>query len=426
MLAQLAQSDKDLRTGFTVADLFAGAGGLSTGFHLAGFKPVFFNEIDERAAATFAQNFPEAAPFVGPVEELTARRIREDSPLDGEGPDVMIGGPPCQGFSINAPIRSDGDARNHLFRHFVRIVLEGVRPKFVLIENVPGLVSLDKGRTLLSVKAAFEQAGYRVVFRILNAAHYGAPQERWRLFFLGTRLPQADLSFPQPTHYSLQRPNFTGGREHIFRFAVGEQDSLFGERLEAPTTVAEAIGDLPAIPAGSGAGEMDYAQPPEGQYQHAMRQGSAKLYNHECAGVSAVNLERMCHVKPGGSWRDIPYDLLPAGMKRARRSDHTRRYGRLHPGRLSPTIMTKCDPHWGTVFHYGQDRIISVREAARLQSFPDWFRFTGSKAEQYRQVGNAVPPLLARALAEHVKGLLAAADGRGEREGQELVSNAAG
>jgi DNA (cytosine-5)-methyltransferase 1 len=114
----------------------------------------------------------------------------------------------------------------------------------------------------------------------------------------------------------------------------------------------------------------------------------------------------MRHVKPGGSWRDIPFDLLPKGMQRARRSDHTKRYGRLHPGGLSPTIMTKCDPHWGSVLHYEQNRIISVREAARLQSFPDWFRFTGSKIDQYRQVGNAVPPLLAQALAEHIKGLL--------------------
>ncbi len=152
-----------------------------------------------------------------------------------------------------------------------------------------------------------------------------------------------------------------------------------------------------------------------------MRSGSEKMYNHECAGVSGVNLERMMHVEPGGAWRDIPFELLPKGMQRARRSDHTRRYGRLHPARLSPTVMTKCDPHWGTVFHYGQDRIISVREAARIQSFPDWFRFTGSRADQYRQVGNAVPPMLAQALAEHIKGLLAAADGHRVGDGKETL-----
>lgn len=412
----------------TSADLFAGAGGLSVGFHEAGFETLFFNEMDEKAGATFGRNFPSATPFIGPVEELSAGRIREESALGGGGDlDVMVGGPPCQGFSINAPMRSGSDARNHLFRHFIRIVLEGVRPKFVVIENVPGLVSLGSGETLRSVAAAFEGTGYRVAFRILNAAHYGAPQERWRLFFIGTRLPDVKLSFPEPTRFSFQRPNFTGGREHIFRHAVGGfQDGLFGEPLTAPTTVGEAIGDLPPIPSGGGEAEMEYAREAEGAYQAGMRSGSKGIFNHECAGVSEVNLERMKHVHPGGSWRDIPFELLPKGMQRARRSDHTRRYGRLHPDRLSPTIMTKCDPHWGTVFHYGRDRIISVREAARIQSFPDWFRFTGSKADQYRQAGNAVPPILAKALAEHIKGLLETADGhrpKGRKEAHSILTH---
>ncbi|MBA2691544.1 MAG: DNA cytosine methyltransferase [Rubrobacter sp.] len=410
----------------TAADLFAGAGGLSVGFHRAGFESLFFNEMDERAGATFSRNFPAATPFVGPVEELDAGRVRDESALGGGALDVMVGGPPCQGFSINAPIRSDSDARNHLFRHFIRIALEGVRPKFVVIENVPGLASLGSGETLRSVVAAFGRAGYRVAFRILNAAHYGAPQERWRLFFLGTRLPGVELSFPEPTHYSFQRPNFTGGREHIFRHAVGgSQDGLFDEPLATPTTVGEAISDLPPISSGGGEPEMEYAREAESAYQAEMRSGSEKIYNHESAGVSAVNLERMKHVAPGGSWRDIPFELLPKGMQRARRSDHTRRYGRLHPDHLSPTVMTKCDPHWGTVFHYEQDRIISVRETARIQSFPDWFQFTGSKADQYRQVGNAVPPMLAQALAEHIKGLLATMRGRKHKRGRCVLSSTA-
>ncbi len=404
------ERDNGSSTRLKVADLFAGAGGLSVGFHSAGFESKFFNEIDERAAATFGLNFPETTAFVGPVEELSAERIRSRSSLGDEDLDVMVGGPPCQGFSINAPIRSEKDSRNHLFRHFARIVLEGIRPKFVLIENVPGLVSLDGGTTLESVKAAFEQAGYRVIFKILNAAHYGAPQERWRLFFLGTRLPDVELSFPLPTHYSVGRPNFTGGREHIFRHAIsnGAQGGLFDDPLKPFVTVEEAIGDLPYISSGGGSGQMDYARPAHSFYGSVMRRGSTTLSNHECANMSEINLERMRHVKPGGSWRDIPLDLLPAGMRRAKRSDHTRRYGRLHPKRMSPTIMTKCDPHWGTVVHYDQERIISVREAARIQSFPDWFRFEGSKGEQYRQVGNAVPPLLAQAIAEHIKNLLLA------------------
>jgi DNA (cytosine-5)-methyltransferase 1 len=131
------------------------------------------------------------------------------------------------------------------------------------------------------------------------------------------------------------------------------------------------------------------------------------------AQQAAENLARMAHVLPGGSWRDIPHHLLPAGMRRARKSDHTRRYGRLHPHEPSGTVLTKCDPHWGTVVHYAQDRVLSVREAARIQSFPDTFRFTGGKPAMYRQAGNAVPPLLARAVARHLAGLLAAAKALG-------------
>jgi len=389
------------------ADLFAGAGGLSTGFQLAGYRSVFFNEIDEAAATTFRANDPEVVPFVCPIEELTAERVRRETGLESESLDVMVGGPPCQGFSINAPERSTEDARNKLFRHYVRLVLEGLRPKVVVLENVPGLVSFNNGQTVRDLTRAFGNAGYRVAFRILNAAHYGVPEERWRLVLIGTNLPGVEPSFPQPTHYSLQRPNFTGGRTMTFAHAIGKQErGLFGGSLRAPVTIREAIGDLPPIPSGGGAGEMDYAAPPRSDYQRMMREGASRLWNHECAGVSKVNLERMRHVEPGGSWRDIPHDLLPDGMKRARRSDHTRRYGRLDPNGVSGTIMTKCDPHWGTVFHYAQERIISVREAARLQSFPDWFKFTGSRADQYRQVGNAVPPLLAMALASHIKKLI--------------------
>jgi DNA (cytosine-5)-methyltransferase 1 len=392
-----------------IGDLFAGAGGLSAGFHQQGFDSVFFNEIDLAAAETYRTNFPNAAAFVHPIEELSAEQVRRDSGLGRRELDVMVGGPPCQGFSIYAPVRSQSDPRNHLFRHYIRLVLEGLRPKFIVMENVPGLVSLDDGRTLESVLAAFEQAGYKSVARILNAAHYGVPQERWRLIIIATRLKGMVPSFPAPTHFSIQRPNFTGGRTFTFSDAIGSdrrQTSLFNVGLSAPTTVADAISDLPPIKSGGGECVMQYQAAPATEFQRTIREGSARIYNHICADVAAINLQRVRFVKPGGSWRDIPHDLLPKGLQRARRSDHTRRYGRLDPNGLSCTILTKCDPHWGTFFHYSQDRIISVREAARLQSFPDWFRFTGSKGDQYRQVGNAVPPFLASAIAAEIKSLL--------------------
>jgi DNA (cytosine-5)-methyltransferase 1 len=399
-----------MRKRLLMGDLFAGAGGLSVGFHQQGFCSAFFNEIDPVAAQTFSANFPRATPFICPIEELTADRVRSESGIGDDELDVMVGGPPCQGFSINAPIRSELDPRNHLFRHYVRLVLEGLRPKIIVMENVPGLVSLDSGRTLQSVLSAFEQAGYEVAARILNAAHYGVPQERWRLIFIATRLAGVMPSFPQPSRYSVQRPNFTGGRTFTFTEAIGNcrQHGLFHTELLPPTTVGEAISDLPPIPSGGGDAEMEYTCAAKSEFQRLMREGSDKLYNHVCSDVAPINIRRIQHVKPGGSWRDIPHELLPKGLQRARRSDHTRRYGRLNPSEMSCTILTKCDPHWGTFFHYAADRIISVREAARLQSFPDWFRFTGSKGDQYRQVGNAVPPLLASALAEEVKSLLAA------------------
>jgi len=389
------------------ADLFAGAGGLSVGFHSAGFRSAFFNEFDQSAANTFQANFRGSVGFVEPIEDLTVAKIRTRA--DCESLDVVVGGPPCQGFSINAPIRTKSDSRNHLFRHYVRLVLEGLSPKFVLLENVPGLVSMNGGKTLRDVGAAFESAGYRVAFKVLNACHYGVPEDRWRLVMLGTRLKDIELSFPEPIHFSTRVANFSGGRDFTFRHAVRPpEDTLF--QLLPPRSVEEAIGDLPLEAAGADHPQR-YRLQPSCAYQEALRAQSLGVLNHVAAGLSPVNIQRISHVPPGGSWRDIPVHLLPEGMKRARRSDHTRRYGRLDPKDVSGTILTKCDPHWGTVVHYSQDRVLSVREAARIQSFPDWFRFTGSTAEMYRQVGNAVPPLLAKALALHIRRLLSARTG---------------
>jgi len=147
-------------------------------------------------------------------------------------------------------------------------------------------------------------------------------------------------------------------------------------------------------------GSDKYRTGPMNDYQRELRAGANRVPNHTASRLSSVNLDRMKHIPAGGSWRDIPFDLLPEGMKRAKRSDHTKRYGRPRKTDLSCTILTKCDVHWGAYIHPEQDRAISVREAARLQSFPDSFEFLGSRTEQYVQVGNAVPPLLGRAIAE--------------------------
>jgi len=388
------------------ADLFCGAGGLSFGFQEAGFRIALANDINEEYANTYRLNHNGTVFFRESIEDLTATEVFKTTGLHKTDIDILIGGPPCQGFSINAPKRSLEDGRNHLFREYGRLVLEGLRPKVIVMENVPGMVSLDGGRFIRDIYALFEQAGYKMRHMILCAAHYGIPQERWRLFFIGTIIKSVEITFPEPTHYAPVRANFTGGRELTWLPAIQngvKRPNLFGRILKPFVTVREAIGDLPELAVDTGVEEMEYTGRPTSAYQRLMRSESKLLYNHVAGFLSRQNLERLKHIRPGGSWRDIPHDLLPKGMKMARRSDHTRRYGRIDPDGLSGTVLTKCDPHWGSFFHYEQDRALTVREAARIQSFPDSYRFYGSRVSQYEQVGNAVPPLLAKTLAEHIR-----------------------
>lgn len=235
--------------------------------------------------------------------------------------------------------------------------------------------------------------GYAVAAKILFAAHYGVPQERWRLIIVGSTGPIAP-SHPEPTHYASARANFTGGRTMTFRL-----DPSANTGLAPAVTVGDALRDLPRLEMGEGGEELDKPRSSMSAYAKALNCRFPKVLNHYASKLAPINRERLKYLKPGGSWRDLPFDLLPAGMKLARRSDHTKRYGRLSYGGLAGTIMTKCDPHWGAVFLPDQDRALTVREAARLQSFPDRYLFLGPRVSQYIQVGNAVPPLLAKAVA---------------------------
>jgi DNA (cytosine-5)-methyltransferase 1 len=386
----------------TCLDLFAGAGGLTEGLRQAGFRSLFANEISPAYSQTLKNNYLETCVQTDDIRSLSANKIRKGLGLAKGELDLLAGGPPCQGFSVNAPIRCTSDERNHLFLDYLKFV-EAFNPKVVLIENVPGMVSFEKGETVSAILASLKRLGYDATVRILFAAHYGVPQMRWRTIFIANRIgvKSADM-YPGPSHFSKGRANFT--TNYLGRSLVIDSRSL--DYLPKNVTVAEAIGDLPVIENGGGSDEMPYTLKPQSAYQRQLRKNSDTVYNHASAGLGKANLERLPHIPPGGSWRDIPFDLLPTGMKRARRSDHTKRYGRLHPEGIGSTILTKCDPHWGTYIHPEQDRIISVREAARLQSFPDKFRFYGSLTEQYEQVGNAVPPLFARAIGESIHAYL--------------------
>ena len=382
----------------TCLDLFAGAGGLTEGLRQAGFRSVFANEISPAYSETLKNNHADSEIETGDIRSLDAEKIRKRLVLAKGELDLLAGGPPCQGFSVNAPVRSNSDERNHLFLDYLKFV-EAFNPKVVLIENVPGMVSFEKGDTVSAILASLKRLGYQATVRILFAAHYGVPQMRWRTIFIANRIgaDPADM-FPIPSHFSKGRANFT--TKYLGHSLVIDPRSL--SHLQPNVNVAQALSDLPPIENGGGNNVMDYKSKPKSDYQKEMRLGADKLYNHVAAGLGQTNLVRLPHIPPGGSWRDIPFDLLPKGMQRARRSDHTKRYGRLDPAGIGSTILTKCDPHWGTYIHPDQDRIISAREAARLQSFPDRFRFYGSLTEQYEQIGNAVPPLFARALGEAI------------------------
>lgn len=383
-------------------DLFSGAGGLSEGLSEAGFHSLFASEIIPVYADTYQKNHPTAKVLTADIRDVDANDIRNALNLERGELDLLAGGPPCQGFSINAPIRSVHDKRNHLFKEYLRFV-DAFSPRAILIENVPGLVSFEQGATLHAILDSLSELGYGTDVRILGAAYYGVPQMRWRTIILGLRgkiLP--GTAFPDPTYHAPIRPNFTTtfNGHSLIKEPSPETSSRF-------ITVEEAIGDLPQLKAGErGKFIKEYHSAPTCHYQRRARIGTTGVYNHEAPRLSKENQERLKYIRPGGNWTDIPHELLPKGMQRARKSDHTKRYGRVLANGLASTILTKCDPHWGAFFHYNQDRSFTVREAARIQSFPDHFIFSGTQVQQFAQVGNAVPPLLAEAVGVALKNIL--------------------
>lgn len=378
----------------TAIDLFCGAGGITEGFKQAGFHCLYANDVNQFAIQTFRFNHPETWADPRSIESVNSHAVRTRIGLKKGQLAVITGGPPCQGFSINAPERFLDDPRNALFRQYIRF-LDEFEPQCLVFENVPGILSLAGGHVFESIVREFEKRGYKLSSRILFAAHYGVPQERWRLIIMGSQCEAPEA--PGPTHFATGRANFRGGRTMTIRLVPFERN-----RLKPAVTVADAISDLPRLGMGEGGEVVVYNLKASSAYARSMRNGNRETYNHYAAVLAPQNIERLKHIRPGGSWRDIPFDLLPKGMKRARPSDHTKRYGRLRSDGLAATIMTKCDPHWGPVFLPDQERSLTVREAARIQSFPDTYRFFGPRISQYQQVGNAVPVLMARAIAEEI------------------------
>ncbi len=331
------------------------------------------NDFDERAGATYARTHHEAKFLGGPIQDLTTQDFLSAARLKPGQLDVLAGGPPCQAYSVYNHQRGMHDERSFLFEEYLRLV-EALAPKWVIMENVMGILSAGAGAAVKAITQGFRALGYEIDFRVLKAEQYGVPQERRRVVFIGNRIG-APIVFPNATH---------------------------GPDLKAYTTVFDAISDLPKLQNGEKWTSTSYGSEPKSLYQSELRKGSNGVLNHSSPKLAKINEQRMVHIPKGGSWRDIPHELLPAGMKQARRCDHTKRYGRLDWDGLSSTILTKCDIHWGAYIHPDQNRSLTVREAARFQSFPDWFEFEGSRTEQFVQVGNAVPPMLGRAIGETV------------------------
>ena len=352
----------------TVFDCYCGVGGLSLGAQMAGYSVLGGVDADPVAIQSYAGVFADALALCEDLLERSAGEVLKKAGMGRGDVDILLGGPPCQPYSVYNHQRGTADGRCSLVARFLDFA-GALRPRWVLMENVPGLLSVADGTFLAWIVRSLRARGYQVAYGVLDASRFGIPQRRRRLVLLASREGKG----PAGVFLALQ------------------------SRRRSRATVGQAFGDLPEDPADP----SEYASPPANSFQRAMRAGTnGTVTAHLCGKLRPVNLERIAHVPQGGNWRDIPRHLLPAGMKRARLSDHTTRYGRLAPGRPAFTILTRCTPHWSCVVHPTRDRVLTVRETARLQSIPDRVAFHGFLTDQYRHVGNAVPPLMARAIME--------------------------
>lgn len=373
-------------------DLFCGAGGLSAGFERAGFSACYAVDNDVAAVETFRLNHPHCHTVCKGIEDVRAAEIFKA--VGSKKVPLVVGGPNCQGVSLRGK-RNPDDPKNRMFFHFHRLIAE-LQPDWFVMENVPGLLHKHNLDLASDIFAAFDELGYRCGADVLLAADYGVPQLRYRLFLVGNKVG-ADVAFPRPTN---SVPNMGLGQDI---------DLLAGieERLPEWGTVFDALGDLP--PLENGGGEERVAGffrevPAMSEFQRWCRGRSVDLHNHICHRTNDSNIRLIKHIPPGGNWRNIPPRVRPARFARVALKDHTTTYGRLAWDKPSRTVTTYFNNiTCGAFTHPDQDRGISVREGARLQSFPDSFKFTGPLARQYRQVGNAVPSLLAYHVALSLK-----------------------
>ncbi len=373
---------------YTIIDLFAGAGGLTTGFYLAGFKPLCAIDIEAKALATYKHNYLNTKIVHQDIRQVNPSDLRSYLGLQKEELTVLIGGPPCQGFSRNIPAdyRYINDSRNQLYRTFLKFVQE-FKPLHVVIENVPEILKAYNGVIKYEIIERLEAQGYQVTSASLNSANYGVPQTRARAFFLASL--DKLLELPKPTHFGDIRSDYRAKKSY-------HQLTLLKSNISPLITVRDAIGDLPPLEAGQEYNAEIYPLTPQTPYQAMIRNGSIKLTNHIARTLSPIQMARAHILAEGQDARDLPPELAP-------KKHYSGAYGRLYWDKPARTITKWVfHPGSGRFFHPTQNRTITIREAARLQSYPDTFHFLGTYTSMAAQIGESVPPLLGKVIAESI------------------------
>jgi DNA (cytosine-5)-methyltransferase 1 len=370
----------------TVIDLFAGCGGMSWGLHKRGYNIIAGIDKWDVALKTFKLNHPQAALFNADLTELEPQQVMDRLKLRKGDLDCLIGGPPCQGFSKNVPAayRFLEDPRNLLFRYYLDYVRE-LWPKIVFMENVAPIYNAYDGAVRQEIIETLESLGYEVEARVIWAHQYGVPQRRQRAFFFASRTGISP-TFPAPT------------------FGEEETRTLFGT-IRQYRSAWSAISDLPVLENGDGYEPMPYDMSPKNEYQAMMRAEAKAIYDHITRKLRPKQFARVSSIGPGEGLKELPKDIRP-------KSGYSGAYGRLDFDMVAPTITRWVfHPGSGRFCHPREPRLLTIREAARIQSFSDDFRFTGTYIEKSHQVGNAVPPLLMEQFATNIFNCLNAATG---------------